>query len=82
MEERKKKKNRNYTSYSTPRGLDLCSILYRYMKGIDGNFRLQVERYESLELNNANTTISSVDETKRNVVLKHEIADVSNTFCY
>lgn len=47
------------------------------MEGIDGQFRLQVERYETLELNNAAAQTTSIDDCKQNFILKQEVPDVS-----
>lgn len=46
------------------------------MENKDGYFRLQVERYESLELNNVDTPIASITNNNFNYVLKAE-SDVS-----
>lgn len=45
---------------------------FRYMENKDGYFRLQVERYESLELDNVDTPITSIEENNFNYILKAE----------
>lgn len=61
-------------------GVGVCPVNHahdcRYMEGVDGNYRLQVERYESLELNNANIGVAAVVDPKINFVLKRETKNV------
>ncbi|XP_065226954.1 histone H4 transcription factor [Planococcus citri] len=45
---------------------------FRYMENIDGYFRLQVERYESLELNDVQVSITHINEQPKNYVLQKD----------
>lgn len=50
------------------------------MENIDGYYRLQVERYESLELNDVQVSITHINEQPKNYVLtKDSSAAVSSS---
>lgn len=46
------------------------------MENIDGFYRLQVERYESLELNDVEVSITHINEQSKNYVLKQDVSGV------
>lgn len=46
------------------------------MENIDGFYRLQVERYESLELNDVEVSITHINEQSKNYVLKQDTSGV------
>lgn len=47
------------------------------MEGIDGNYRLQIERYESIETDDVKVDREETKEEPPNFVLKYESYDVN-----
>lgn len=45
------------------------------MENIDGFYRLQVERYESLELNDVEITVTPTDQQQKNYILRENLTD-------
>lgn len=48
------------------------------MEGIDGNYRLQIERYESIETDNVEVYCEKTNEEPPNFVVKCELSDVNS----
>lgn len=57
--------------------LNIRTLCFSYMEGIDGNYRLQIERYESIEANDMEMDSTKAIEESPNFILKCESPDVN-----